>query len=175
MRILIASAWFLLLLVASPVEAQVVLDGSLGPSGSVPIVDGEYAITDWLGRYSKNGATLFHSFGRDPNADPKSVEGSGFDLGVGDTAHFSATMGMPKRVIARVTGRQRSQPASSARRRRGRPPRKGYRPESCRRRVRRGGPDGPQLERRPRCIVPRRLLRSHSVPRRRGVSRQPIR
>jgi filamentous hemagglutinin family protein len=94
----------LLLLAALPARAQVVLDGSLGPSGSIPLVGGEYAITDDLGRYSAGGATLFHSFGG--AVEPGK---SGFDVGFGETAHFSASLGTPDRVIARVTSGSRSQ------------------------------------------------------------------
>jgi hypothetical protein len=74
MKTLIASA-SLLILASLPARAQVVLDGSLGPSGSVPLVDGEYAVTDDLGRYSGNGENLFQSFGGDVG-----VGKSGFDL-----------------------------------------------------------------------------------------------
>ena len=103
MRKFITSA-SLLLLVALPARAQVVLDGSLGPSGSIPLVGGEYAITDDLGRYSGGGANLFHSFGG--AGEPGK---SGFDVGFGETAHFSASLGTPDRVIARVTSGFRSQ------------------------------------------------------------------
>jgi len=94
----------LLLLAALPVRAQVVLDGSLGPSGNIPLIGGEYAITDDLGRYSGNGASLFYSFGGAVEAGK-----SGFDIGFGETAHFSASLGTPDRVIARVTSGFRSQ------------------------------------------------------------------
>ena len=100
--IFIASA-SLLLIASLPAAAQVVLDGSLGTSGSIDLVGGEYAITDDLGRYSSNGENLFHSFGGDVGA------GSGFDIGAGETAHFSASLGTPQRVIARVTSGVRSQ------------------------------------------------------------------
>jgi hypothetical protein len=75
LKTLIASASLLLLLASFSARAQVVLDGSLGPSGSVPLVGGEYAITDDLGRYSGNGENLFQSFGGDVG-----VGKSGFDL-----------------------------------------------------------------------------------------------
>jgi len=94
----------LLLVAALPVSAQVVRDSSLGAPGSIPLVGGEYAITDdpVFSRYSSNGATLFHSMGGDR------TQGSGFDIGVGETAVFSAThfnpsLGRPQRVITRVT------------------------------------------------------------------------
>lgn len=104
MKTLIAAASLLLLLASFSVSAQVVLDGSLGPSGSVPLIGGEYAITDDLGRYSGNGKNLFQSFGGDVG-----VGKSGFDIGAGETAHFSASLGAPERVIARVTSGFRSQ------------------------------------------------------------------
>jgi filamentous hemagglutinin family protein len=94
----------LLLFAALPVRAQVVLDGSLGSSGNIPLIDGEYAITDDLGRYSSGGENLFYSFG-----GAVEVGKSGFDIGFGETAHFSASLGTPDRVIARVTSGFRSQ------------------------------------------------------------------
>jgi filamentous hemagglutinin family protein len=81
-----------LLLAALPAAAQVTLDGSVGPAGSVPLVSSEYSITGSLGTYS--GTNLFHSF-------------SSFDVASGHTATFSASQ-PTGRVIARVTGGTRS-------------------------------------------------------------------
>jgi filamentous hemagglutinin family protein len=104
LRTLTTVASLLLLGAVLPAGAQVVLDGSLGSSGNVPLLGGEYAITETLGRYSNNGESLFHSFGGAVEAGK-----SGFDIGAGETAHFSASSGAPERVIARVTSGFRSQ------------------------------------------------------------------
>jgi len=69
------------------------LDGSIGPGGDVPFVDGTWQIGDQLGEY--RGDSLLHSFGR-------------FDVAGGQTAEFSAANGTPERVLARVTWGERS-------------------------------------------------------------------
>jgi filamentous hemagglutinin family protein len=88
-------------LLAVPVQAEVVLDGSMdlppGAERSVPMVGNTWEITDDLGRYS--GANLFHSF-------------SSFDVGAGEIASFQpapTSAFEPANVIARVTGGLESQ------------------------------------------------------------------
>jgi filamentous hemagglutinin family protein len=68
------------------------LDGSIGPGGDVPFDDATdtWQIGDDLGEYNGSGTSLFHSFGR-------------FNVSQGDTAEFSANLGAPDRVFARVT------------------------------------------------------------------------
>lgn len=68
------------------VNADVVLDGTVGPAGSVPGPD--YRITDDLGR--REGGNLFHSFRT-------------FDIATGESAVFSGPSDVA-RVIGRVSG-----------------------------------------------------------------------
>ena len=90
-----AAAGFALVVAARVASGEVATDGSLGPAQGIAAVTNEYRITDDLGRYSDNGASLYHSF-------------SLFDVEAGRTASFSATR-TPERVIARVTGDSISQ------------------------------------------------------------------
>jgi filamentous hemagglutinin family protein len=101
----LAAGVSLLLLPALPARAQVVLDGTIKAGGPIPLVGGEYAITDELGSYS-GADNLFFSFG-DPGGVLEPGQ-SGFDIRAGETAHFSASLGTPERVIARVTSGVRS-------------------------------------------------------------------
>ena len=85
-----------LLALAGAARADVTLDGSMGNPGPVPFDGTTWEITDDLGR--RSGANLFHSF-------------SLFDVGAGQTASFhllDPAAPEPSRVIARVTGGQRS-------------------------------------------------------------------
>ncbi len=87
--------WRLLLLVctcmlSSLAQGEVILDGSVGPSGALPGPD--YKVTENLGK--RAGSNLFHSFGR-------------FNLNASESATFSGSSGI-KNVISRVTGGQSS-------------------------------------------------------------------
>ena len=74
-----------------PSPASIVFDGSLGPQGPAPYgeIDGarHYEISEDWGTYQ--GANLFHSFEQ-------------FSILTGDRATFTATLGAPERIIARV-------------------------------------------------------------------------
>ena len=74
------------LAVALPAQAQVVMDGTLGPAIALP--GPGFAISDTLGR--QVGTNLFHSF-------------RSFNLSAGQTATFSGPGGTTN-VISRVTG-----------------------------------------------------------------------
>jgi filamentous hemagglutinin family protein len=78
------------LLPAGPAGAQVVLDGTAGPSGALPGPD--FAIGADLG--TRSGDNLFHSFSR-------------FDVETGGSATFSGPDAI-RHVIGRVTGGTRS-------------------------------------------------------------------
>ncbi|ODS24428.1 hypothetical protein AB835_03780 [Candidatus Endobugula sertula] len=67
-------------------QAQVVMDGSLGPSGS--LVGPDFRVTADLGQ--QRGANLFHSF-------------SQFNIGTGESATFSGSAAIAN-IISRVTG-----------------------------------------------------------------------
>ena len=68
------------------------LDGTVGPGGDVPFDDATstWQIDDALGEYGGGGQNLFHSFGR-------------FNVPADQVARFTASNGLPDRVIARVT------------------------------------------------------------------------
>ena len=86
--------FFLSLLMGAAVpslQAQVVLDGSLGPRGSLPGPD--FRITPDMGK--EIGPNLFHSF-------------SQFDIPTGDSATFVGLPGL-ENIIARITGNAPSQ------------------------------------------------------------------
>jgi filamentous hemagglutinin family protein len=87
--------WGLLLLISiyflcSLTQAEVTLDGSVGPAGALNGPD--YQVTENLGK--RAGSNLFHSFGR-------------FNLNASESATFSGSSGI-KNVISRVTGGQTS-------------------------------------------------------------------
>ncbi len=82
-RSIFASAGALL---AGAVQAQVTLDGTLGPAGALP--GPNYAITADLGR--QVGGNLFHSFGQ-------------FSINTGESATFSGPNSVSN-IIGRVTG-----------------------------------------------------------------------
>ena len=69
-------------------SAQIVLDGTLGPTGALPGPD--YAITADLGQ--QHGGNLFHSFGQ-------------FSIRQGESATFSGPPSVSN-IISRVTGGQ---------------------------------------------------------------------
>ena len=78
------------LLVAGPVQAQIVTDGSVGPK--VSLSGGEIKIGANLG--TRSGDNLFHSFEK-------------FGIATGQTATFTGP-GDIRNVISRVTGGERS-------------------------------------------------------------------
>jgi filamentous hemagglutinin family protein len=71
-------------------RAEVVLDGSLGPQGSIDPVDLEYHIPEDFGSYSSGYTNLFHSF-------------SEFSIEADKTAKFTAAKHSPQNLIVRVT------------------------------------------------------------------------
>ena len=73
-------------LAATPVQAQIVTDGSVGPK--VSLSGGEIKIGDDLG--ARRGDNLFHSFEK-------------FGIATGQTATFTGP-GTIRNVISRVTG-----------------------------------------------------------------------
>jgi len=75
----------------APVRAEVILDGSLGRQGAIPLgMQKTYAIDASVGRVAGNN--LFHSFSR-------------FNLESGTLAHFTDNQNSAiAHVIARVTG-----------------------------------------------------------------------
>src|SRR5688572_13147347 len=73
---------------AHAVEAQVVLDGTMGPAG--PLAGPAYTIPDTAG--TQVGANLFHSF-------------SDFNVRAGESATFTSSLATPtQNIIGRVTG-----------------------------------------------------------------------
>jgi len=83
----------LVLCCSAPAQAEVTLDGSLGPRGAVGsgTVNGNpttYLIPDTLGQ--TRGGNLFHSFGS-------------FNIGTGESATFTGPSGIAN-IIGRVTG-----------------------------------------------------------------------
>ena len=87
--------WGLLLLICicllnSLAQAEVTLDGSVGPVGV--LTEPDYKITENLGK--RADSNLFHSFGR-------------FNLNASESATFSGSA-VIKNVISRVTGGQAS-------------------------------------------------------------------
>ncbi len=85
-----------LVVLATPVSAQVIRDGSIGPGGLGPVAGGvddlgqpaTYLIHEGLGE--RAGPNLFHSFDQ-------------FSVGSGETATFTATLPTDN-VLGRVTG-----------------------------------------------------------------------
>jgi len=72
---------------ASPLHAEVVFDGTLGPGGSL---SGNFDIPDSFG--TQVGSNLFHSF-------------STFNINTGESATFTSSFtGVTDNVIGRVTG-----------------------------------------------------------------------
>lgn len=71
----------------SPLRAQVVFDGTMGPNGTL---SGNFDITDSFG--TQVGSSLFHSFAT-------------FDINTGESATFTSNFaGVTNNVIGRVTG-----------------------------------------------------------------------
>jgi len=84
--LLIISSLLFLIVIIPISHAEITLDGTLGPSGSLPGPD--YVISDDLG--SLHGSNLFHSFGE-------------FSVLTGESATFTGP-DMIENVIGRVTG-----------------------------------------------------------------------
>jgi filamentous hemagglutinin family protein len=78
----------LVMALSGPVQAEVVLDGSMGTGGALSGPD--YAITQDLGNTSASGQDLFHSF-------------TSFNLTNTESATFSGDPGI-KNIVSRVTG-----------------------------------------------------------------------
>jgi len=88
--ILAAEIGAISMLIAGAVQAQLVLDGSLGPQGEIVPVANEFHVTDDHGVFSAGGENRFHSFSQFDIEDPS------------QTALFSS-LRTPARVIVRVT------------------------------------------------------------------------
>jgi filamentous hemagglutinin family protein len=73
-------------------KAEVTLDGSLGPTGPIPLVDQNFEIPDTVGQTV--GPNLFHSFGL-------------FNINTGESATFTGPAAIDN-VISRVTGGSQS-------------------------------------------------------------------
>jgi filamentous hemagglutinin family protein len=90
LRLFNLASVILAFLIPHPVHAQITLDGSLGPAGS--LAGPNYTITSNLGQI--RGGNLFHSFGL-------------FNVLTGESASFTGP-GSINNIIGRVTGGQRS-------------------------------------------------------------------
>jgi filamentous hemagglutinin family protein len=77
---------------SAPTKAEVTLDGSLGPTGPIPLVNQNFEIPDTVGQTV--GPNLFHSF-------------SLFNINTGESATFTGPAAIDN-VISRVTGGSQS-------------------------------------------------------------------
>jgi filamentous hemagglutinin family protein len=73
---------------SAPTKAEVTLDGSLGPTGPIPLVNQNFEIPDTVGQTV--GTNLFHSFGV-------------FNINTGESATFTGPSSI-ENVLGRVTG-----------------------------------------------------------------------